>query len=153
MQIRCGDLYADKAIEAFNSCAVSDKKCVPQKVDRDVYPVPKDSILDNKFDLNNFQVAPPLKPCTTSESFQRSRKAVPAWLDGNKVLRATEAVAANGASLSVQRQCCFSVGMPSNVIHLYRLPTLLDNAKNSIFDILLLMCCGCFRGDGTSQRA
>lgn len=56
LQIRCGDLYADKAIEAFNSCAVSDKKCVPQKVDRDVFPVPKDSVLDNDFDLNNFQV-------------------------------------------------------------------------------------------------
>jgi violaxanthin de-epoxidase len=54
-QIRCGDLYQDQAIEAFNSCAVSDKKCVPQKIDKDVFPVPKDSALDNNFDLNNFQ--------------------------------------------------------------------------------------------------
>jgi hypothetical protein len=49
-------LYQDKAIEAFNSCAVSDKKCVPQKVDKDVFPVPNDCALDNSFDLNNFQV-------------------------------------------------------------------------------------------------
>jgi len=56
MQIRCGDLYQDQAIEAFNSCAVSDKKCVPQKVDKDVFPVPSDCSLDNSFDLNMFQV-------------------------------------------------------------------------------------------------
>jgi len=54
-QIRCGDLYQDQAIEAFNSCAVSDKKCVPQKVDKDVFPVPSDCSLDNSFDLNMFQ--------------------------------------------------------------------------------------------------
>ena len=32
-QIKCGDRYADKAIDVFNTCAVSEKKCVPQKVD------------------------------------------------------------------------------------------------------------------------
>lgn len=54
-QIRCGDLYQDQAIEAFTACAVSDKKCVPQKVDEGVFPVPSDCALDNSFDLNNFQ--------------------------------------------------------------------------------------------------
>eukprot|EP00891_Asterochloris_glomerata_P009375 jgi/Astpho2/9375/Aster-01644 len=33
-QIRCGDLYNDQAIQTFNACAVSDKKCVPQRVDQ-----------------------------------------------------------------------------------------------------------------------
>ena len=62
-QIRCGDLYADKAVEAFTACAVSDKKCVPQRVDETSYPVPPDCALDKSFDLNNFQVsAAPCKP-------------------------------------------------------------------------------------------
>lgn len=33
VQIKCGDKYADKAIESFTSCVVSEKKCVPQRVD------------------------------------------------------------------------------------------------------------------------
>ena len=56
VQIRCGDLYADKAIESFTACAVSDKKCVPQRVDIDKFPIPKDQYLDEDFDLNKFQV-------------------------------------------------------------------------------------------------
>ncbi len=56
LQIRCGDLYADKAVEAFTACAVSDKKCVPQRVDESTFPVPPDCALDQSFDLNNFQV-------------------------------------------------------------------------------------------------
>ena len=55
-QIRCGDLYADKAVEAFTACAVSDKKCVPQRVDEVAFPVPPECALDKSFDLNNFQV-------------------------------------------------------------------------------------------------
>jgi len=39
-QIRCGDQYQSKAIKSFNACAVTNKKCVPQRVDRDMYPVP-----------------------------------------------------------------------------------------------------------------
>eukprot|EP01024_Parvocaulis_polyphysoides_P059672 TRINITY_DN6464_c0_g3_i1.p1 TRINITY_DN6464_c0_g3~~TRINITY_DN6464_c0_g3_i1.p1 ORF type:complete len:435 (-),score=54.31 TRINITY_DN6464_c0_g3_i1:337-1572(-) len=54
-QIRCGDLYEDKAVDTFNSCAVSDKKCVPQRVDESAYPVPPECALDTKFDLSNFQ--------------------------------------------------------------------------------------------------
>ena len=56
VQIRCGDLYADKAVEAFTACAVSDKKCVPQRVDESSFPEPPPCALDEKFDLNNFQV-------------------------------------------------------------------------------------------------
>lgn len=55
-QIRCGDLYNDKAVEAFTACAVSDKKCVPQRVDADAFRVPGEDVLDESFDLNNFQV-------------------------------------------------------------------------------------------------
>lgn len=55
-QIRCGDLYSDKAISTFNECAVSNKKCVPQRVDEDAYPVPKKEVLAHDFDLNKFQV-------------------------------------------------------------------------------------------------
>lgn len=53
-QIRCGDLYADKAIDVFNSCAVSSKKCVPQRLDEGLYPVPPDCALDRGFDLSKF---------------------------------------------------------------------------------------------------
>ena len=55
-QIRCGDLYSDKAVSTFNSCAVSDKKCVPQRVDESTYPVPKDEVLVKSFPLNEFEV-------------------------------------------------------------------------------------------------
>ena len=56
LQIRCGDLYSDKAISTFNECAVSNKKCVPQRIDEDVYPVPKTEVLDHNFDLSKFEV-------------------------------------------------------------------------------------------------
>jgi violaxanthin de-epoxidase len=53
-QIKCGDLYEDKAVQTFNACAVSEKKCVPQRVDKDKYPVPPDCARDKNFDLNMF---------------------------------------------------------------------------------------------------
>lgn len=56
MQIRCGDLYNDQAIQTFNACAVSDKKCVPQRVDQK-FKVPKEEDLDKSFDLNMFQAS------------------------------------------------------------------------------------------------
>lgn len=82
LQIKCGDKYADKAIDAFNTCAVSEKKCVPQRVDEGkkelfgfsfptkmkthplqyiitlvagLYPIPSDCALDKEFDLSSFQ--------------------------------------------------------------------------------------------------
>jgi violaxanthin de-epoxidase len=53
-QIRCGDLYADQAVDVFNSCAVSSKKCVPQRLDEGLYPLPPDCALDNGFELSKF---------------------------------------------------------------------------------------------------
>lgn len=54
-QIRCGDRYADKAVDVFNTCAVSEQKCVPRKVDEGLYPIPTDCALDKSFDLAAFQ--------------------------------------------------------------------------------------------------
>lgn len=54
-QIRCGDRYQDAAVDVFNSCAVSAQKCVPQRVDEDLYPIPPDDVLDKKFNLSAFQ--------------------------------------------------------------------------------------------------
>lgn len=53
-QIRCGDLYGDKAVDTFNACAVSEEKCVPQRGDEGLFPVPPDCALDQSFDLNSF---------------------------------------------------------------------------------------------------
>lgn len=39
LQIKCGDLYENKAVQTFNECAVSSKKCVAQRVDEDLFPV------------------------------------------------------------------------------------------------------------------
>jgi len=55
-QIRCGDLYADKAVEALTAGAVMHKNFVAQRRDADAFPVPKDDALDESFDVNNFQV-------------------------------------------------------------------------------------------------
>lgn len=45
-QIRCGDLYADPAVKAFNACAVTTQKCVPQRETKGLYPIPpKDAVL------------------------------------------------------------------------------------------------------------
>lgn len=51
---RCGDLYGDQAVDTFNACAVSDQKCVPQRQDEGLFPVPPDCALDSSFDLNMF---------------------------------------------------------------------------------------------------
>ena len=48
-QIKCGDLFGDQASEVFNKCAVTDKKCVPQKQDDGSYPVPMASALASGF--------------------------------------------------------------------------------------------------------
>lgn len=45
-QIRCGDLYGDPAVKAFNACAVTNEKCVPQRVTQGLYPIPpKDAVV------------------------------------------------------------------------------------------------------------
>ena len=53
-QIRCGDKYDDKAVQTFNACAVTAKKCVPQRIDEGAWPVPPDCALDTAFDLSKF---------------------------------------------------------------------------------------------------
>jgi VDE lipocalin domain len=42
-------------VTVFNGCAVSDKQCVPQQATENAYPIPKDSVLDDSFDLSKFQ--------------------------------------------------------------------------------------------------
>jgi len=51
-QVDCGDKYNSKAVESFNTCAVSEKKCVPQKQDDGRYPVPSFDSLATGFDTN-----------------------------------------------------------------------------------------------------
>mmetsp|Transcript_858 Transcript_858/g.3153 ORF Transcript_858/g.3153 Transcript_858/m.3153 type:complete len:513 (-) Transcript_858:100-1638(-) len=53
-QIRCGDLYQSPAIATFNTCAVTAKKCVPQKPDDNSYPEPAPEKLVQKFDTGAF---------------------------------------------------------------------------------------------------
>ena len=48
-QIKCGDLYNDKAIAAFNTCAVTNKSCVPQKMDNGMYMEPPGDVLVPEF--------------------------------------------------------------------------------------------------------
>ena len=55
LSCRCGDQYEDKAVTIFNACALSEKQCVPQYVTEDAYPLPKDEVLDETFDISQFQ--------------------------------------------------------------------------------------------------
>eukprot|EP00325_Prymnesiales_sp_UTEX-LB-985_P032324 CAMPEP_0174718248 /NCGR_PEP_ID=MMETSP1094-20130205/28390_1 /TAXON_ID=156173 /ORGANISM="Chrysochromulina brevifilum, Strain UTEX LB 985" /LENGTH=393 /DNA_ID=CAMNT_0015918305 /DNA_START=20 /DNA_END=1202 /DNA_ORIENTATION=+ len=48
-QIKCGDEFANNVVESFTKCAVSDKKCVPQRQDDGSWPVPQKSALIEKF--------------------------------------------------------------------------------------------------------
>ena len=49
-QIKCGDTFENDVVGTFNKCAVSQKKCVPQKQDEGLYPVPPLSAQVKKFD-------------------------------------------------------------------------------------------------------
>ena len=49
-QIKCGDIFDNDVIGVFNKCAVSQKKCVPQKQDEGLYPIPPLSSQVKKFD-------------------------------------------------------------------------------------------------------
>ncbi|EEH54773.1 violaxanthin deepoxidase [Micromonas pusilla CCMP1545] len=53
-QIKCGDLYASKAVQTFNTCAVTNKNCVKQKQDTGEYPVPPLDAMASGFDANVF---------------------------------------------------------------------------------------------------
>jgi len=54
-QIRCGDLYSDQAIATFNTCAVTQKKCVPQIPDDGSIKLPEKEALVPDFNPVDFQ--------------------------------------------------------------------------------------------------
>jgi violaxanthin de-epoxidase len=43
-QIKCGDTFENEVVGRFNTCAVSQKKCVPQKQDEGLYPLPLSTV-------------------------------------------------------------------------------------------------------------
>jgi violaxanthin de-epoxidase len=49
-QIKCGDIFENDVVGKFNTCAVSQKKCVPQKQDEGDYPMPASAAQVKKFD-------------------------------------------------------------------------------------------------------
>ncbi|KAF6166356.1 hypothetical protein GIB67_034907 [Kingdonia uniflora] len=53
-QIKCGDLFANRVVDEFNECAVSRKKCVPQKSDVGEFPVPDPAVLVKSFNIGDF---------------------------------------------------------------------------------------------------
>ncbi|GBG59530.1 hypothetical protein CBR_g38554 [Chara braunii] len=54
-QIGCGDLFEDATVDEFNKCAVSEKKCVPKRVDVGLYPVPAPSAVVENFSATDFE--------------------------------------------------------------------------------------------------
>ena len=53
-QIRCGDLFENDVVGEFNACAVSQKKCVPQRGDDGAWPVPPQESYVKAFDTRVF---------------------------------------------------------------------------------------------------
>lgn len=53
-QIKCADLFGNSVVDEFNECAVSRKKCVPQKSDVGEFPVPDPSALVKSFNIADF---------------------------------------------------------------------------------------------------
>ncbi|KAI3423368.1 VDE domain-containing protein [Psidium guajava] len=53
-QIKCGDLFENSVVDEFNECAVSRKKCVPQKSDVGEFPVPDPAVLVKSFHIADF---------------------------------------------------------------------------------------------------
>ncbi|KAL1552136.1 Violaxanthin de-epoxidase, chloroplastic [Salvia divinorum] len=53
-QIKCGDLFANSVVDEFNDCAVSRKKCVPQKSDLGDFPAPDPALLVQNFNMSDF---------------------------------------------------------------------------------------------------
>lgn len=53
-QIKCGDVFDNPVIGEFNKCAVSQKKCVPQRPNDDSYPLPAPGSMVEKFNTNLF---------------------------------------------------------------------------------------------------
>ena len=53
-QIKCGDEFSNDVVAGFTKSVVSDNKCVPQRQDDGAYPVPKDEVLVQKFNTEEF---------------------------------------------------------------------------------------------------
>ncbi|GMI65117.1 hypothetical protein HRI_000181000 [Hibiscus trionum] len=53
-QIKCGDLFENSVVDEFNECAVSRKKCVPQKSDLGEFPAPDPAVLVENFNIADF---------------------------------------------------------------------------------------------------
>ena len=53
-QIKCGDLYASKAVQTFNTCAITTNDCVKQKQDTGEYPAPPLDAMASGFDATVF---------------------------------------------------------------------------------------------------
>ncbi|XVE90081.1 hypothetical protein DITRI_Ditri20bG0048500 [Diplodiscus trichospermus] len=53
-QIKCGDIFENNVVDEFNECAVSRKKCVPQKSDIGEFPVPDPAVLVKNFNIADF---------------------------------------------------------------------------------------------------
>eukprot|EP01041_Mallomonas_annulata_P001411 gene1411-2709_t len=51
-QIKCGDQFENDVVGVFNACAVSQKKCVPQKQDEGLFPIPAKESWVKKFDTS-----------------------------------------------------------------------------------------------------
>lgn len=54
LQIRCGDIFENNVVDEFNECAVSRKKCVPQKSDVGEFPVPDPNTTVGNFNMKDF---------------------------------------------------------------------------------------------------
>jgi len=53
-QIRCGDIFDNEVIGQFNDCAVSQKKCVPQRENDNSWPLLPEGSIVTKFDTSMF---------------------------------------------------------------------------------------------------
>jgi violaxanthin de-epoxidase len=51
-QIKCGDYFENDVVGVFNACAVSQKRCVPQKQNEGEYPLPAKASQVKKFDTS-----------------------------------------------------------------------------------------------------
>jgi len=51
-QIKCGDTFENDVVGTFNTCAVSQKKCVPQKQNEGEYPLPAAAGMVKAFDTS-----------------------------------------------------------------------------------------------------
>tara|TARA_B110001452_G_scaffold4261_1_gene3928 strand:- start:409 stop:1695 length:1287 start_codon:yes stop_codon:yes gene_type:complete len=54
-QIECGDKFSNQVVADFTDCAVTEKKCVPQRQDDGSYPVPADDKLVQSFSTELLQ--------------------------------------------------------------------------------------------------